>query len=259
MDPALLGYEVKERIAVLTLNRPEKKNALNPQLIQALHAGLDEAGRDPSVRVVLLKARGDVFCSGADLEYLASLQDHSLEENLADSRLLKDLFVRIYTHEKMVISQVEGPALGGGCGLATVCDLCYCAPRIPLGYPEVRLGFLPALVSVFLIRRIGESRARELLLTGETIESERALQMGLITGVQEKNRIGEFVWDQAIRLARKTSAQSIAWTKGLIAGIQDREPADSLEWSALRNAQIRGCEDFQRGLRSFLDGEKIIW
>ncbi len=142
-------YEVKERIGYLTLNRPEKRNALNFELVAALKEAFTRAENDPGVKVVVLRANGEAFCAGADLAYLQQLQQFSFEENLADSNHLKDLFLMIYQLKKVVIAQVQGHALAGGCGLATVCDFVFAVPEAKFGYTEVKIGFIPALVLVF--------------------------------------------------------------------------------------------------------------
>ncbi|MFN3840934.1 MAG: enoyl-CoA hydratase/isomerase family protein, partial [Cyclobacteriaceae bacterium] len=166
-----LLYTVSNRIALITLNRPEKRNALNAELVKELTDCLEETGRDDRVKVIILKSAGEAFCAGADLAYLQQLKRNSLEENLSDSNNLKTLYTRIYTLTKPVIAQVQGPALAGGCGLATVCDFCFSVPEATFGYTEVKIGFIPALVMVFLIRKIGDGKARELLLSGNLISA----------------------------------------------------------------------------------------
>jgi methylglutaconyl-CoA hydratase len=156
---SLVLYSVANQTAYLTLNRPEKRNALSPEIITELKNAFDKAEQDASVKVVVLKANGESFCAGADLNYLQQLQNFSYEENLADSQHLKELFLKIYTLKKVVIAQVQGHALAGGCGLATVCDFTFAVPEAKFGYTEVRIGFIPALVAVFLIRKIGEQKA----------------------------------------------------------------------------------------------------
>src|SRR5690606_36237829 len=137
----------------------------------------------------VLNAAGEAFCAGADLAYLQQLQNFSFEENLTDSNQLKELFLNIYTHPKVVIAQVQGHALAGGCGLASICDWVFSVPEAKFGYTEVRIGFIPALVSVFLLRKLGEGAARELLLSGELIAAERAQAIGLINRVVSADKL----------------------------------------------------------------------
>src|SRR5690606_14616565 len=139
-----------------------------------------EAGHDDGVKVIIIRASGEVFSAGADLDYLQKLQTNSTQDNLEDTLALKELFYSIYTLPKMVIAQVEGHAIAGGCGLAAVCDLIFSVPEAKFGYTEVKIGFIPALVSCFLTRKLGEGRVRELLLSGELIDAQTAFDYGLI-------------------------------------------------------------------------------
>ncbi|HQQ98708.1 MAG TPA: enoyl-CoA hydratase/isomerase family protein, partial [Cyclobacteriaceae bacterium] len=164
---AVVDYEVADRIGTITLNRPEKRNALSPELIQSLHEMFLRAEQDDRCKVIVLRAEGEAFCSGADLGYLQQLQQFTFDENLEDSRRLRDLLLLMYRLKKVIIAEVQGSAIAGGCGLMTVCDFAFTIPDAKFGYTEVRIGFVPALVSVFLIRKIGEARARQLLLTGK--------------------------------------------------------------------------------------------
>jgi len=247
------------KIVYLTLNRPEKKNALNSELIDTLKSSFTSLLNDDSTRVIVMRANGNSFCSGADLGYLQLLHNNTFEENLADSSSLADLFRLIYTHPKLIISQVEGPALAGGCGLATVCDFCYATPESKFGYTEVKIGFIPAIVSYFILRKAGETRARELLLSGKIVDAETAFRYGLITGIYDKKNIAEMVSETAVRLAHETSPESVARTKNLISGIQHLNLNDAMNYAAIENAKARATEDCKKGIRAFLNKEKIKW
>src|SRR5258706_14896348 len=176
----LVKYVVRDRVGFITLNRPEKRNALSFELVSELMVTFKEAESDPAVKVVVLGAMGEAFCAGADLAYLRNLQNFSYEENLGDSRHLKDLFLTIYTLKKVVIAQVQGHALAGGCGLTTVCDIVFAVPEARFGYTEVRIGFVPAIVMVFLLRKLGEQKAKQLLLGGELMAGDKAVACGLV-------------------------------------------------------------------------------
>jgi methylglutaconyl-CoA hydratase len=255
----MVDYEIQERIAFITLNRPEKRNALSFELIAELKKAFGKAAEDTAVKAVILKANGDAFCAGADLEYLKQLQNFSHEENLNDSNHLKELFLSIYTHPKVIVAQVQGHALAGGCGLATVCDFVFSVPEAKFGYTEVKIGFIPALVSVFLLRKIGEGAARELLLGGELISAERALSLGLINRVVESAYITQQLLDFVNRLITTNSASSMMLTKRLIAEIPGKSIDDALTFAAGLNAEARTTEDCKRGIEAFLNKEKIIW
>ncbi|MCU0356445.1 MAG: enoyl-CoA hydratase-related protein [Cyclobacteriaceae bacterium] len=255
----MIDYQVQERIAYITLNRPEKRNALSFELISELKLAFNKAAKDDGVKVVVLKANGEAFCAGADLAYLQQLQQFSYEENLSDSMYLRDLFYRIYTHPKVVIAQVQGHALAGGCGLATVCDFVFAVPQAKFGYTEVKIGFVPALVAVFLVRKIGEGAARNLLISGEAISAEHAMQMGLVHEVVDASRLEHVVNAFAQRLITANASESMRLTKKLIADIQDMPLEQALDLAAQVNAQARGTEECKRGMAAFLNKEKIIW
>ncbi|NIG57039.1 enoyl-CoA hydratase/isomerase family protein [Chitinophaga sp. Cy-1792] len=259
MAYSFLIYEVAERVATITLNRPEKRNALNGWLVAELHAAFREAAADAQVKVIVLKGKGEAFCAGADLDYLQQLQKNTYDENLEDSRQLMSLFREIYELDKIVIAQVEGHAIAGGCGLVTVCDLSYVVPEAQLGYTEVKIGFIPALVAVFLVRKIGEGRAREILLTGRLISAAKAESLGLITAVVPAGEISEHVAKVASGLCREASANSLKVTKKLIGTVLDLPLHESLENAAIQNAVTRGHEDCKRGISAFLNKEKLTW
>lgn len=256
---SMVEYSVKERIGRITLNRPDKRNALSPEMVEGLKQAFDRAAKDDQVKVIVLNAAGEAFCAGADLAYLQQLQNFSFEENLADSNQLKELFVNIYTHPKVVIAQVQGHALAGGCGLASICDWVFAVPEAKFGYTEVRIGFIPALVSVFLLRKLGEGAARELLLGGELIAADRALAIGLINRVVAADKLEAEVNDFASRLIASNSADSMKLTKKLIAEVQGMTLTQALQHAAESNAHARGTNDCKRGIEAFLNKEKIIW
>jgi methylglutaconyl-CoA hydratase len=254
-----LNAFIKERIGYLELNRPEKRNALNAEMVEALKEGIRRFNEDKGVKIIVIKAAGKVFCSGADLAYLQSLQSNTYEENLADSRKLKDLFHMIYTSPKVVIAQVQGHAIAGGCGLATVCDFSFSVREAKFGYTEVKIGFIPAIVKVFLIRKIGEGKAKQLLLDGDLISVTEAKDMGLINWIVEESELEEKVFDYAQKLIRQNSGQSMALTKEMIARVQERTLDDGLEYAASMNAKARGTADCQKGIAAFLNKGSIEW
>ncbi len=252
-------YNVTSRVACITLHRPEKRNALNGAMVAELRAAFKQAESDPDVKVIILKGAGEAFCAGADLEYLQQLQLNTREENLADSKELMQLMQQIYYHDKIVIAQVEGHAVAGGCGLVTLCDLSYAVPEAKLGYTEVKIGFVPALVAVFLVRKIGEGRARDLLLTGRLVTAEKAASYGLLNDIIPADRIAEHVAKIAEDLCTGASANSLKVTKKLITDVFDQPLDNALEQAARLNAETREHTDCQRGIKAFLDKEKMVW
>lgn len=255
----LAEYTVSDRIAYITLNRPEKRNALNQELVNTLREAFAKAESDQAVKVIVLKANGESFCAGADLGYLQQLQKFSYDENLADSKNLRDLFLQIYTSGKVVVAEVQGSAIAGGCGLATVCDFVFSVPEAKFGYTEVKIGFIPAIVMVFLLRKIGEGRAKELLLTGKLISAEDAKSMGLVNDIFDKSSLTREVNDFASRLIASASGQSLQRTKRMIATVQHMSLEDALEYAAHQNAEARATDDCIQGIHAFLEKKDLKW
>jgi methylglutaconyl-CoA hydratase len=254
-----IRFEEKDRIGYITLDRPAKRNALNYQVVDELKNAFDMAAADEHVKIIVLRANGKAFCAGADLEYIQQLQKNTFDENLEDSNHLKELFQKIYTLPKVVIAQIQGHAIAGGCGLATVCDFSFSVPEAKFGYTEVRIGFIPAIVKVFLIRKIGEMRAKELLLSGDLITAERAEEIGLINNVEWGEDLEESVFRFATGLANKNSGQSMELTKKMIAEVQSMGLEEGLDYAAEMNAKARATEDCKKGISSFLDKKEISW
>lgn len=255
----LIAYSKSERVANITINRPAKRNALNPELVTSLTKAFDAASEDEDVKVIILKANGDVFSAGADLEYLQQLQNNTNEENLSDTIALKELFLLIYRSPKLVIAQVEGHAIAGGCGLASVCDIVFSVPEAKFGYTEVKIGFIPALVTCFLVRKLGEGRAKELLLSGDLIDANTASNYGLINFIVNKEDISISVAAYAQKIVQGTSANSIALSKELLISVQDLSLDEGLKLAVSLNVQTRSSAECKRGIAAFLNKEKLEW
>ncbi|MTI20730.1 enoyl-CoA hydratase/isomerase family protein [Fulvivirga sp. RKSG066] len=254
-----ITYEVKERIGYITLNRPDKRNALSFDVVTELKEAFTQAEQDDEVKVIVLKANGKAFCAGADLAYIQQLQKNTYQENLDDSNHLRGLFQQIYTMGKVVIAQIQGHAIAGGCGLATVCDFGFTVPEAKFGYTEVRIGFIPAIVKVFLLRKIGEMKSKELLLTGELIDAQQAKQYDLVTEVVDADKLEQRVSEFAQMLISKNSGQSMALTKQMIANVQAMDVEEGLNYAAEMNAKARGTEDCKKGIDGFLNKKPVEW
>lgn len=252
-------YHTENRIGYITLNRPDKRNALNYEVVQQLKNAFFQAENDEACKVIVLCAKGDVFCAGADLQYLQALANNSFEENLVDSTHLMELFRQIYTLRKVVVGQIHGHAIAGGCGLAAICDISFAVPEAKFGYTEVKIGFVPAIVSVFLVRKLGEACTKQLLLTGDLISAEQANNLGLINFVVEAGQLEQAVENFAQKLCQENSAQSMELTKEMLYRIQEMPLQASLDYAAEMNAQARSTSDCQRGLNAFLSKEKLVW
>ena len=257
-----MGYqtilvEKTEHLATITLNRPEKRNAISMQMIAELLSALDDLEKT-RIRVILLTGAGTAFCAGMDLEMLQAIGRQSAAENQEDSRRMAKMFRKIWSYTKPLIAAVNGPALAGGCGIATLCDFTLAVPDAKFGYTEVKIGFLPAIVSVFLTRQIGEKRCRDLLLTGRLIEPTEAKEFGLINEVVPS----ELLMDRARELAEiliAASPASVTRAKHLLTSAAAASLDHDLERAILENARIRCTPDFKEGLASFLEKRKPNW
>lgn len=250
---------VQERIGYLVLNRPDKRNALNAEMVASLKDVLKDFESNHLVKIIVIKAAGKVFCSGADLASLQDLQTNSYEENLQDSRNLKDLFYQIYTSHKVIIAQVQGHALAGGCGLATVCDFVFSVPEAKFGYTEVKIGFIPAIVNVFLLRKIGEGKSKQLLLDADPVSAKEAKELGLINFIVDEEVLEKVVFDYAQKLATKNSGTAMGLTKEMIAKVQEKTLEDGLAYAASMNAKARISADCKSGIAAFLNKENLSW
>lgn len=244
-------------VATITLNRPDKRNAVTRQMISELLAALD-AVEASKARIGIITGAGKAFCSGMDLRMLSAIALQSAEENLEDSRRMAKMLRRIWSYSKPLIAAVNGAALAGGCGIATLCDFTIAVPEAKLGYTEVRIGFLPAIVSVFLVRQIGEKRARDLLLTGRIVEAAEAKELGLITEIVPAEKLMERAREIADVLIA-ASPGSLTRTKHLLTSVAEASMDADLERAVLENARIRCTPDFKEGLASFLEKRKPVW
>jgi methylglutaconyl-CoA hydratase len=257
LEYSTLKFERDGKIAIVTLNRPEKRNAISTPMIEDIFAALNAAQEDSSIRVVILTGAGKAFCSGMDLETLQAIAKQSHDENLADSRRMARMFQLAYGFPKPLITAVNGAAIAGGCGLATLSDFTVAAPEAKFGYTEVRIGFIPALVSVMLRRQVGEKHARDLLLTGRIIDAADAFRLGLVNEIVPLEDLLKRAREVAI-MYLESSPVSLAMTKRLLMS-HDNRMHEELELATQENARIRGTEDFREGLASFLEKRKPKW
>jgi methylglutaconyl-CoA hydratase len=290
-----LTVQFEPEVAFLTFNRPEKRNAISPGMIEDLMAALDEVERT-SARVAILTGAGKAFCAGMDLESLQAIAaraeasapskeparegvmdvavrvlkgetDEPPNENstplpseadLESSRRMAAMFRRIYDFPRPLIAAVNGPAIAGGCGIATLCDFTLAVPEAKFGYTEVRIGFIPAIVATFLIRQIGEKHARDLLLTGRILEAPEAYRVGLVTEIVP----AEMLLNRARALAEQlieNSPTSLSFTRRLLREFGTRELDRNLELAVEENARIRATPDFREGIAAFLEKRRPLW
>jgi methylglutaconyl-CoA hydratase len=257
VDFELVQLEQRGPIAILTLNRPEVRNALSPALLRALEARLNALETNQTVRAIVLTGNG-IFSSGADLEHLRTLTSNSSEVNKADSNRLAGTLARLYTYPKPVIAAVEGAAIAGGAGLATACDLIVAGQSAKFGYTEVRLGFVAAIVSVFLLRCIGEKHARELLLTGRLIGAPEAHRIGLINETVPDGTSLERALEIALEIAQN-STSALSASKEALSVLPSIGLEEGLRYAATLNAWIRTTDDLKEGIAAFLERREPNW
>ena len=239
-------------IRVMNLNRPEKRNALNDALIAALKDALREAGVEESLRCIVIRGAGKDFCSGADLVAIQKIATASYEENVEDARNLAELFLLIRSVKIPVIAAVHGRALAGGCGLATACDLVVATKTARFGYPEVKIGFVPAMVAAILRRNLGEKKSFELLTQGFEYTAEEAVRLGLVNRTFDEETFETAVLDYAATYTI-VSRSAVEMTKLLLYSIDNHNIGDAIEQGVVTNAKARMTEDCQRGIAKFLE------
>ena len=244
-------------VATITLNRPEKRNAISFELIDDLLRALDEVSKSEAT-VLIVTGAGKAFCSGMDLDNLKALLGRSPKQNLQDSQTMVQLFRSLYEFPKMTIAAVNGPAIAGGTGLALLCDFTLAVPEAKFGYTEVRIGFVPAIVSTFLLRQVGEKQARDLLLTGRIFGAEEAARMGLVSEVVPAENLMVRACQLAVLLMENSPA-SLRATKQLLTDHARAELDSQVEAAVRENAAIRTTSDFREGISSFLEKRKPVW
>jgi methylglutaconyl-CoA hydratase len=250
-------YAEAQGIATITLNRPDKRNAISYELIDDLIAALQQAASSPT-EIVILTGAGKAFCSGMDLDNLKQLTGRTHEQNVQDSETMASLFRTLYDFPKPTIAAVNGAAIAGGTGLATLCDFTLAVPEAKFGYTEVRIGFVPGIVSSYLIANVGEKRARDLLLTGRLFDAEEAYRLGLVTEIVTPEQLMPRALQLAAQLMENSPA-SLRTTKALLSSYTKEQLDRQLKSAIKENAGIRQTADFKEGITSFLEKRKPTW
>jgi methylglutaconyl-CoA hydratase len=252
-----LTFQSEDDVATIALTVPEKRNAISARMVADLLGALEQAETGPA-RVLILTGSGKAFCAGMDLDELQFLAKQTLQKNFEDARRVSKMFYRLYSFPKPVIAAVNGAAIAGGCAIATLADFTLAVPEAKFGYTEVKLGFMPALVSVFLRRQIGEKHARDLLLSGRIIDAAEAFRLGLVTEIVP----AETLMARAREIARVLLAASptaVARTKKFLLGFDEARVRAELEAAIEANAEIRSTPDFREGLSAFLEKRPAKW
>jgi methylglutaconyl-CoA hydratase len=250
-----LAYD--SSVATITLNRPDKRNAISFELIDDLLRGLEEVEKSDAL-VLILTGAGKAFSAGMDLDNLKTLLGRTPEQNLQDSATMVRMFRTLYEFPKVTIAAVNGAAIAGGTGLALLCDFTLAVPEAKFGYTEVRIGFVPAIVSTFLLRQVGEKQARDLLLTGRIIGSEEGARMGLVNEIVAPENLMTRARELAALLMENSPA-SLRATKKLLSDHARAELDTQIEAAVRENAAVRTSADFREGITSFLEKRKPVW
>lgn len=250
-------YSESNAIATITLNRPDKRNAISYELIDDLIAALKQAASSPA-QIVIVTGAGKAFCSGMDLDNLKQLAGSTHEQNVQDSETMASLFRTLYDFPKPTIAAVNGAAIAGGTGLATLCDFTLAVPEAKFGYTEVRIGFVPGIVSSYLIANVGEKRARDLLLTGRLFDAEEAYKLGLVTEIVQPEQLMPRALQLGAQLMENSPA-SLRTTKALLSSYTKEQLDHQLANAIRENAGIRQTADFKEGITSFLEKRKPVW
>jgi methylglutaconyl-CoA hydratase len=250
-------YAEAQGIATITLNRPDNRNAISYELIDDLISALKQAASS-TAQIVILTGAGKAFCSGMDLDNLKQLTGRTHEQNVVDSETMASLFRTLYDSPKPTIAAVNGAAIAGGTGLATLCDFTLAVPEAKFGYTEVRIGFVPGIVSSYLIANVGEKRARDLLLTGRLFDAEEAHRLGLVNEIVTPDQLMPRALQLAAQLMENSPA-SLRTTKALLSSYSKDQLDRQLKSAIGENAAIRQTADFKEGITAFLEKRRPTW
>jgi methylglutaconyl-CoA hydratase len=253
-----LELEITGPVARVWLNRPDARNAFDGLMVTELRKTLFDLRSVDGVRVIVLGGRGASFCAGADLEWMKAMAGFSRAENLGEAQALADLFFTVYESPKPVVARVHGHALGGGAGLVAACDIPVAALGTQFGFTEVRLGIIPAVISPYVLGKIGESAARELFLTGERFEAVRAVEIGLVRAAVPEEDLDATV-ERRVEELLKAGPRAIAEAKALIREVAWRRIEDVQRYTVERIADLRVSAEGQEGMRAFLEKRKPDW
>ena len=250
-----LLYKVENGVAEIVLNRPEKMNSLDEELISDLTGMMKDFSNNDEVRVVVITGANGNFCSGLYLDYLQKISEFDILQNKEDSRKFKNMLLSVYNCSKPVIAKVKGYCLAGGCGIATACDIIVADETAKFGYTEVKIGFIPAIVMMFLLKRVSETHAKDLLLTARMVSAEEAYRMELVNHFMAASEMDNKV-NEICEMLKKNSASSLKLTKEMFTNISSMNFDDALEYACDLNAITRMTPDCKEGVAKFLNKNK---
>jgi len=253
-----ISYSVENQIVKVTLNRPEVHNAFNDVMIWELLEVFQEISKSEDIRVVILTGRGESFCAGADLNWMKRMINFSYEQNLEDSLKLAELFYLMYSLPKPIIAAVNGAAIGGGTGLVAVCDIAIASEGAKFSLSEVKLGLVPACISPYVIRKVGEGRCREFFLTGERVTAQRALELSLVNQVVPSTQL-DIAVDEKVKQLLSSGPKAIAMCKELLKNVPGMSFDKAMTYTAEMIASMRIGDEGQEGMNAFLEKRKPKW
>jgi len=258
MGFSTVKYEIDDRVARVTFNRPEIHNAFNATVITEMQQVFNEIEKDDDIRVVVLTGAGKSFCAGADLNWMRSVVNQSFEENLAESNALAELFHNMYSCKRPIIGRINGAAIGGGTGFVAVCDIAITARSAVFSFSEVKIGVVPACIGPYVVKKIGEGKTRELFITGERMNAERAHEVGLVNRVVDDDQLDSEV-DKLIKFILSSGPEAVAMAKKLIGEVPAMTPEQFKPYTAEMIARLRLSDEGQEGMDAFLNKRKPRW
>lgn len=248
----------EDSVGWITFNRPDIHNAFNSTVISELSAAFTDMEKDSTVRVVVLTGAGKSFCAGADLNWMRGVISQSFDENLAESNALADLFWQIYSFKRPVIGRINGAAIGGGTGFVAVCDIAIAADSAVFSFSEVKIGVVPACIGPYVVKKMGEGKARELFITGERMNAQRAHEVGLVNKVVGDEQLDAEI-NALIDSLLSSGPEAVAMAKRLVSGVGGMTPEQFRPWTADMIAKLRVSPEGQEGMDAFLNKRKPNW
>ena len=255
MNSEKLIKEVREKTGKIILNRPDKRNSLDEEIISGLKKAVEDFSVNEEIKSIVITGTGGNFCSGLNLDYLNKISQYDILQNKEDSMAYKEMLCTIYNCRKPTIAMVDGYCLAGGCGIATACDIIIASDKTQFGYTEVKIGFIPAIVMVFLLKRVSETYAKDLLLTSRFITGEEALRFGLINYLVKQEELESFTQKICSDL-NKLPTSSMTLTKEMFKNVVSMSFESSLDYAVGMNAITRMTPECKKGVYNFLNKEK---
>jgi len=258
MSYETLTYERKDRVGRITFSRPEIHNAFNATMIEELYDLFEDICHDKGIRLAVLTGEGKSFCAGADLNWMRAVKDYSYEKNFSESLKLAEVFNMIYRCPKPVIGRINGAAIGGGTGFVAVCDIAIASSKAVFSFSEVKIGVVPACISPYVVKRVGEGKAREFFLTGERLTAQQALESGLVNRVAEPEMLDDEV-DKMVNQILSSGPDALKCCKELLPAIAEQNMQDAKVHTAKVIANLRKSDEGQEGMDAFLNKRKPNW